>query len=221
MQYRSSVTGSAALALPWLLALSSCSTPPKPPTVDESRKRPVNTAMAVELQTCTNDLHNTRIQAAESSRMAEAAHASVRQLAVRQHAIAALQGRATTPQGNSVYAVRFDFGSTKVAVPAEMSAALIDEARSAPLVVLKGRTDGTIDSAAEARIARERAIAVRDYLVAAGVDAAHIRATYQPVGDHAADNAEATGRAMNRRVEIEVYRSAPVTVGVAGLPAQP
>ena len=39
-------------------------------TVDESAKRPVNSAMAVELQVCRNDLHNTRIMAAESGRIA-------------------------------------------------------------------------------------------------------------------------------------------------------
>ena len=119
-----------------------------------------------------------------------------------------------------MFVVRFDFGSIRVSMPAEMSAALIDEARSAPLVVLKGRTDGATDTSAESRIARERAAAVRDYLVAAGVDAARIRATYQPAGDHAADNAAVTGRAMNRRVEIEVYRAAPVAVGVAAAVAR-
>ena len=51
--------------LPWLLLVSSCSSPPKPPTVDESRRRPVNTAMAIELQSCRSDLANTRILATE------------------------------------------------------------------------------------------------------------------------------------------------------------
>jgi outer membrane protein OmpA-like peptidoglycan-associated protein len=203
------------MLIPWLLLLGSCGSPPKPPTVDESQKRPVNSAMAVELQVCKNDLQNTRILATESGRMAESTAATLQQLAARQQAIAALQARATAPQANSVFTVRFDFGSTKVAIPAEMSAALVEEARAAPLVVLKGRTDGTTDTAAESRIARERAAAVRDYLVAAGVDAERIRATYQPAGDHAADNAGTPGRAMNRRVEIEVYRAAPVAVGVA------
>lgn len=171
--------------------------------------------MAVELQVCKNDLQNTRILATESGRMAESTAATLQQLAARQQAIAALQARATAPQANSVFTVRFDFGSTRVAIPAEMSAALVEEARSAPLVVLKGRTDGTADTAAESGIARERAAAVRDYLVAAGVDTARIRATYQPAGDHEADNTSSPGRAMNRRVEIEVYRAAPVAVGVA------
>lgn len=203
------------LLIPWLLLLGSCGSPPKPPTVDESQKRPVNSAMAVELQVCKNDLQNTRILANESGRLAESTAATVQQLAARQQAIAALQTRATAPQANSVFTLRFEFGSTKVAVPAEMSAAMVEEARAAPLVVLKGRTDGATDTSAESRIARERAAAVRDYLVAAGIDAARIRATYQPAGDHAADNAAVTGRAMNRRVEVEVYRAAPVAVGVA------
>lgn len=215
------------LLMPWLFVLGSCGSPPKPPTVDESQKRPVNSAMAVELQVCKSDLQNTRILATESGRMAEVAAATVQQLAARQQAIGALQARAAAPQANSVFTVRFDFGSTRVAIPAEMSAALIDEARSAPLVVLRGRTDGSTDSMPESRIARERATAVRDYLVGAGVDAGRIRGTWQPTGDHVADNAAAIGRSMNRRVEIEVYRAAPVGVAVAATtagaaaPAQP
>ena len=52
---------------------------------------------------------------------------------------------------------------------------------------------------------------MRDYLVAAGVDAARIRTTHQPSGDHLADNRNTQGRNLNRRVEIEVYRVTPVS----------
>ena len=169
---------------PWLLLLGSCGSPPKPPTVDESLKRPVNTAAAVELQVCKNDLQNTRILATESGRMAESTAATLQQLMARQQTIAALQARAETPRANSVFVVPFDFGSSRVSMPAELSAALIEEARSAPLVVLRGRTDGAADSLAESRIARDRAAAVRDSLIGAGVDAARIRTTHQPIGDH-------------------------------------
>jgi len=215
------------LLLPWLLLLGSCSSPPKPPTVDESQKRPVNSAMAVELQVCKNELQNTRIVATESGRMAEYTAATLQQLASRQQAMAAFQAQALAPRPNSVFTIRFDFGSTRVSIPGEMSAALIDEARQAPLIMLRGRTDGTSDSPIEGRIARQRASAVRDYLVAAGVNATHIRATYQPAGDHAAENTAAAGRAANRRVEVEVYRAVPVSVAVAAAnagsssPAQP
>ena len=202
--------------IPWLLLLlASCSSPPKPPTVDESQKRPINSQMAVELQVCRNDLQNTRLLAAESGRLAESTTATLANLAARQQIIAAMQAPADKPQqANSVFTVRFDFGSTRVAIPADIAAPLVVDAKAAPLVLLRGRTDGSSDAPVESRIARERAAAVRDYLVAAGVDPARIRATYQPVGDHVADNGSDSGRGLNRRVEIELYRALPI--GMAG-----
>lgn len=210
--------------LPWLLVLAACSSPPKPPAVDESSKRPVNSQMAVELQVCRNDLQNTRILATESGRLADTTAATLAHMAARQQVLAAMtEPAAPAARANSIHTVHFGFGSTRVVVPQDMAAALIADAKAAPLVLLRGRTDGSSDAAAESRIARDRAAAVRDYLVAAGVDAARIRATYQPAGDHAADNNAAAGRALNRRVEIEVYRAAPVSVGttasVAGAPS--
>ena len=208
------------LLLPLVGLLGSCNTPPKPPTVDESTRRPANTAMAVDLQVCRNDLANTRLVATESGRLAESTAATLQRLAVQATAARmASTGSTSTPAapplGNSVYTVRFDFASTHVVGPAEGAAALIAEARTAPLIVLHGRTDGTTDSLAESRVARERAATVRDYLVSAGIDPARIRATYQPVGDPVADNTDATGRSLNRRVEIEVYRALPVAISQA------
>ena len=80
--------------VPWLLLLASCSSPPKPPTVDESQKRPVNSQMAVELQVCRNDLHNTRLLATVSGRLAETTAATLANLAARQQILAAMQGPA-------------------------------------------------------------------------------------------------------------------------------
>ncbi len=207
--------------VPWLLVLASCSSPPKPPIVDESQKRPVNSQIAVELQVCKNDLQNTRILATESSRIAETTAATLANLAARQQLIVAMQAPAAQQvKANSVFTVRFDYGSTRVALPPEVTAVLVEDAKASPLVLLRGRTDGVTDAPAESRIARERAAAVRDYLVAAGVDPARIRATYQPAGDHVADNGSPGGRNLNRRVEIELYRALPVALNAAAV-AQP
>ncbi len=207
--------------IPWLLVLASCSSPPKPPTVDETQKRPVNSQMAVELQVCKNDLQNTRLMATESGRVAETTAATLANLATRQQILASMQGPAgQQPKANSVFTLRFDFGSTRVVIPADVAATVVEDAKASPLVMLRGRTDGTSDAPAESRIARDRAAAVRDYLVAAGVDPARIRATYQPAGDHVADNASAGGRGLNRRVEIEMYRALPVALTTAAV-AQP
>jgi outer membrane protein OmpA-like peptidoglycan-associated protein len=210
---------SSILLTPFLLTLAllaSCSSPPKPPTVDQSRKRPVNTAMGVELQVCRNDLQNTRLLAAETGRLAESTATRLAELAARQQKMTALQtAHQLRAQGNTMFTVRFDYGSTRVEISAEAAQALLDEARAAPLVMLRGRTDGKNDVPAESRIARERANAVRDYLVAAGVDASRIRATYQPAGDVVADNTSASGRVLNRRVEIEMYRALPVVLSTS------
>jgi outer membrane protein OmpA-like peptidoglycan-associated protein len=204
--------------IPWLLVLASCSSPPKPPTVDETQKRPVNSQMVVELQVCKNDLQNTRLLATETGRVAETTAATLANLAARQQILAAMQGPAgQQPKANSVFTVRFDFGSTRVVIPTDVAVTLVEDAKASPLVMLRGRTDGSSDAPAESRIARDRAAAVRDYLVAAGVDPARIRATYQPAGDHVADNASAGGRGLNRRVEIELYRALPVAMSTTAV----
>ncbi len=190
------------------LTLVACSSPPKPPTVDESQKRPANAQMAVELQVCKNDLQNTRILATESSRLAETMAATLAHMAARQQLLASIQEKAAA---NSLRIVHFAFNSTQVSIPAAEASALVEEAKVAPLVLLRGRTDGTADTSAESRIAQARANAVRDYLVASGVDPTRIRTTHQPSGDHLADNRNPQGRNLNRRVEIEVYRTLPVT----------
>jgi outer membrane protein OmpA-like peptidoglycan-associated protein len=201
--------------LPWLLLIGSCSSPPKPPTVDESRRRPVNTSMAVELQSCRSELVNTRILARESVRSAEASSLALSRLVVQQ------QGRrfeaAAVPQRNLVVPVLFAFGSTQLNLPDGDAARIVEQARTAPLVMLRGRTDGSTGSPAESAIARQRAAAVEAWLVRAGVERGRIRSTWQPVGDHAAHNGTAEGRTLNRRVEIEIYRAAPVVAAVGSL----
>lgn len=189
------------------LTLVACSSPPKPPTVDESQKRPANAQMAVELQVCKNDLQNTRILATESSRLAETTAATLTHMAARQQLLASIQEKAAA---NSLRIVHFAFNSTQVSIPEAEASALVEEAKVAPLVLLRGRTDGTADTSAESRIAQARANSVRDYLVASGVDPTRIRTTHQPSGDHLANNRNPQGRNLNRRVEIEVYRTLPI-----------
>ena len=65
-----------------------------------------------------------------------------------------------------------------------------------------GHTDSQGSDAINNPLSKDRADAVRDYLVAQGVPATRIstagRGEHQPI----ADNATAEGRAKNRRVEI-------------------
>lgn len=199
--------------VPWLLLLASCSSPPGPPTVDETLRRPANAPMAVELQGCRNDLHNTRLQARESARLAASTAATLAAMSKPQREMTDGQviGAPTFP-ANRLYTIRFDYGSTRISLPTEGAAVLIEAAKASSLIVLRGRTDGTRDTLVEANIARERAAQVRDFLVSAGVDPSRIRATHQPSGDHVAENTSTGGRSQNRRVEIELYRAPPVAL---------
>lgn len=228
--------------------LGSCSSPPKPPTVDESRKRPANSVAAVNLQRCESELHNTRIVANEIRRDAAAAIAIAARLVAQQALVARAASASASASAsaasaassapavgvpslvppavaapaarNIVYAIFFDYGSTEVSMPDADGERLIAVARNAPLVMLRGRTDGSAESPGETRVARGRVSAVHAYLLQAGVDDWRIRSTWQPTGDFIADNALPEGRARNRRVEIEIYREAPQLLAMGTSAAQ-
>jgi OOP family OmpA-OmpF porin len=72
-------------------------------------------------------------------------------------------------------------------------------------VALKGHTDNVGNAAKNTQLSKQRAEAVKNYLVSKGVSASVIQ-TYgfgstQPI----ATNNTPEGRAQNRRVEIEVF----------------
>jgi hypothetical protein len=224
---------SPALLIPLLALLNACGSAPQPPTVDESLKRPANTAMAVELQVCKSELHNSRIVANESDRLAEATAAKMERAAAWQQALASVQaaaqaaadapgapgapasGSPTDVRGNTIFSIGFAPGNARVTVPSDIEPALLDSAQSAPLVVLRVQTSGKANSAASSRITRERIAAVRRYLLNAGVDERRIRANYQWPGERTADKSVAAGTGLSQAVEVEVYRAMPIAIPVA------
>ncbi len=70
--------------------------------------------------------------------------------------------------------------------------------------VIEGHTDSRGSAAHNRRLSRLRAMAVRSYLIEKGVDRGRIRALGRGEDDPVASNANAEGRANNRRVEIVV-----------------
>jgi outer membrane protein OmpA-like peptidoglycan-associated protein len=198
----------ALLLLPVLTILWSCSSPPKPPLADPAKRHPVNAAESVALQVCKGDLQATRIQASETSRNADVARNALTRLESERQAEIDASNRHGEAR-STVYTVLFPFAGTTVQLSAPEAEQLAREAKGAPLIRLSARTDGEVDDLAEAHVAKQRAAAVKSYLIALGVAPARIRSTWQSTGDHAAENATAAGRALNRRVEIEIYRVAP------------
>ncbi|MBP6574302.1 MAG: OmpA family protein [Flavobacteriales bacterium] len=71
-------------------------------------------------------------------------------------------------------------------------------------VEVGGHTDNAGDDASNQKLSEQRANAVRDHLIAAGIDATRITAKGYGETKPVADNANEQGRAQNRRTEVTV-----------------
>ncbi|MGY4831822.1 OmpA family protein (plasmid) [Sphaerotilaceae bacterium SBD11-9] len=114
----------------------------------------------------------------------------------------------------AVIQVQFEFGKADFKPSAEVAGVLVEAARLADLVNVRGRTDSKVAGPHDAELARSRAVAARDFLVEKGVDAKKIKVYSLAAGDRIAPSDTAEGRAANRRVEIEL-------VGATSKPTKP
>jgi len=169
---------------------------------------------------CRGSLQNTQISLEETRRFAQAACAQSAAGLVLDRTANAKITRAsadlTAPvpaergfEPNLIWTINFRFNSSAIETSTADLEPMIEAAKKAAVVVLKGRTDGKAENLAESQVARNRAAAVLSLLVKAGVAPGKIRTQYQPVGDYIADNTTSAGQAVNRRVEIELYPVAP------------
>jgi len=72
-------------------------------------------------------------------------------------------------------------------------------------VILKGYTDSSGNAEKNLQLSKDRAFAVKTYLVNKGVSASVIQTFGYGAADPVATNSTAAGRAQNRRVEIELF----------------
>jgi outer membrane protein OmpA-like peptidoglycan-associated protein len=200
-------------ALTLALAIAACSSPPKAPTVDDSKKRPVNVSEAVNLQICRAELSAAKIVLTETV-------AANQQAAFAQATLAPASATTTASAPNQVFIINFALGSADISLTAEQQAKLIEQARNAKFIVIRGRTDAQADSLAETRLAQRRTEAAYNYLVrSVRLPPNGIRLSWQGAGDRAADGDGAAQRQANRRVEIELYPIKPAVDVLAGQPA--
>jgi outer membrane protein OmpA-like peptidoglycan-associated protein len=205
------------------LLLTACSSPPKPPSVDESTKRPVNAQAAVDLKTCQGDLSRATILVSEMARAGAMATTLTKALpqqsvdkessekpgapdSTTAHAVA-------DPASNLVAVVPFGMGSAAWSVDPVAAAALIRRAKGAAVVMIRGRTDATRDSLQETALARRRAEAAAEFLQLAGVSKDKLRLTWQGAGDPVT-GLRPEERGQSRRVEIEFYTAAPIVLSL-------
>jgi outer membrane protein OmpA-like peptidoglycan-associated protein len=214
MNHHITRTSGLVAALAAASLLGACASPPKPPQASESTRQPANDPAHIEALKLQGELQRARVELAlasrqvASQRMLGEAQAMARPMALRTGG--AIPVMDTAAKGtNIIFTVRFPVGSTKLALSPQAQQTLIDTAKSGAMVVLRGRTDAVRDNPADVRIARQRAEAAQLVLARAGIAPNRIRVTWQGAGDTVASNDTAEGRAMNRRVEIEVYAAQP------------
>lgn len=115
-----------------------------------------------------------------------------------------LESRLTT---ESTITVRVPFQSslsTKVHIDNETSEAVIQAAKKAYLVNIRGRTDSQYSNKKQRAIALKRALNVRKLLIDNGIPSEIINVYAKSSGDFVVPNLNEAGHALNRRVEIEV-----------------
>jgi len=197
------------------LAISACSTPPKPPTVDDSQKRPVNVSEAVNLQMCRSELSAAKVVLAEVTSAPEPAQAAPLAplgAAGAQMASAESTGKPAAALGapNHVFVVRFATGSADFTLGAAQQAKLLEQARAARFIVIRGRTDAATESLDETHLAQRRSQAAYNFLIrAVKLPRESVRVSWQGAGDQADAGAGPLQRQANRRVEIEMYETKP------------
>ena len=218
---RTTILSACALAV--AAALAGCSSAPKVPQADEGTRRPANSGTQIQLLKVQSDLQRVQAEQAlmhrllASQRMMEEARGMQPVVLKATRDLSVLT--ASTRGANLVYTARFALSSTRLALSPQARTALVAAARQAPLVMLRGRTDATRDNATDTRLAQQRADSARAMLVEGGVDPARIRVTWQGAGDTVAPTNTAEGRALNRRVEIELYDMPPQTLCLEDLAA--
>lgn len=195
------------------LVLSSCSSPPKAPTVDDSNKRPVNSGLAIDLQACRGELSGKTVQLAELARSAASFASASSEPATGNGRAGSMAGCGQpntfgTGGANFVAIVSFPHASATWSLAAADADALVSRANGASLIVIRGRTDALAETSGETALARKRAQAAESFLRGRGVKPERMRVTWQGLGD-TLPGLTGAERGQNRRVEIEIYAAAP------------
>lgn len=216
MQSRFTLTLSLAAAA---MLATGCGSAPKLPQANGAFK-PANDSDYIEALKLRADMENARRELELARRSSEARNMLLQPMAMPMGMKTGAAGRTGGPipvfdmrsaggGANMVYTIRFALGATRPALGQGNLKSLVDAAKAAPIVSVRGRTDAAAFTAGNDRVARLRAQETVAMLVRAGVDSRRIRATWQAAGDTVASNETVEGRALNRRVEIEVYAAQP------------
>ena len=165
--------------LPFLICLffAACSHAPDAPTVDGSQRIPVNDAATISMLQRGFSVSTTTSASALS----------------------------TSASLSRVFRYHFPVGGSGLNLSPSELADLMPLARQANKIIVRARTDANVPNEADLLTAQRRAESAKRVLIANRVPANKIMLNYVSAGDYLGDNATVEGRALNRRVEIEVF----------------
>ncbi|MGH8763621.1 MAG: OmpA family protein, partial [Nitrosospira sp.] len=92
------------------------------------------------------------------------------------------QQRYWAPRSSTVW-VNFPENSVNLSLDKEFSKTLVEAAKNAEKIILRGRTDAVVAGSMDGEIARNRALAARSFLVKSGIKANKIRVLSKAAGD--------------------------------------
>ena len=102
-----------------------------------------------------------------------------------------------------VFRVTHALGKSEFKPSPKLQVQLLAAAREGKRIEIRGRTDALHENEFDRKIAMQRALSAREFLVSNGIDPSRIRARYLAIGGFVADNNTVDGKRQNRRVEIE------------------
>lgn len=172
--------------------MAACSSLPVPPVVDGTDRHPVNSRETAELLALRAQLAQTQelLQLREQTIIPPVAISP------------SVPAQLITSQTVSVH---FPFNGTKFNPTTDQARTLLPLLTNAKRIEVRGRTDGKHASAADEQVALNRALSAQRYLVNQGVSPLIISVNYLSAGDYVVDNNSSAGRALNRRVDIEIF----------------
>lgn len=188
-------------AAPAATAMSPAATPA--PTHSDSASPVVVSAEAAPDDDSAELLRLSAAQLDDVRRAINAGTASAAQAKALNHRLDQIEAQLVKAAAALVQ-VQFQTASTEFAPDARLVHALIPAAKAAERINVRGRTDSRIPGLDDPRIAMGRALAARQFLMEHGVDGDKIKVFAQPAGDFIAPADTAEGKALNRRVEIEL-----------------
>lgn len=175
--------------------------------INKQNRRIDSMAQAVE-----NELTTLKAENAAMKRTVKEQQDSLSSLRERNAAQAKTIYEMTEDESKMVKAsladLRFETGKAiikKESYPALDNIVKLIEERKEWNVMLSGYTDNSGDPGKNLMLSRDRAAAVKAYFVNKGIDPARVQSAGYGDKDPIADNNTPTGRARNRRVELELY----------------